>query len=481
MPAVGFYNSPVEKLPSELLGEIFDNCGLEITLPLGEARFPFMLSHVCKSWRTIVLGSPKLWNDITVWEEKRTPLTDMERRIIMPFEACVARSASQPLSLRIGRFTVHPADDAECVQVDITHSRAKLWTLLKAHESRWHKVTISADSIIPELNPHGIFKVPSGTVSLSLIWTASDSQQGQMTTVDLSKAATLWNLRLCGDFSLRMPVPGLTISSLTEVSLLGAFRRATPTCLPDLVSVFKFLPNLLTFATVIGGPVPSSLLPVVEIYAPTLYHLSIFTAGEPGDGRALEFVLQRLRLPAMPLISLELVDLSDEVTRVGIPQLLRRSPTPVQLALGPRDVEEALDTLRVAPNLKRLKLNSEHTAHLLRELTLRPGRPLICPKLKAIMFESSAAEVDIDAEFEELSEEVLIDFIESRWEIPGEAQIGDHPRTLTAFYSSDSESICNFESSAFWKKYTDQGLVVDFNLDELPVRLPTPASYHFVD
>lgn len=55
-------------LPPELLGEIFIRCLPEDTLDLQPSSNvpPLVLCHVCRSWRIIALGTPRLWNELSM-------------------------------------------------------------------------------------------------------------------------------------------------------------------------------------------------------------------------------------------------------------------------------------------------------------------------------------------------------------------------------------------------------------------------------
>ncbi|KAK0491700.1 hypothetical protein EDD18DRAFT_1080433, partial [Armillaria luteobubalina] len=59
--------SPSRRLPTKVLTEIFIRC---LPLydpggsPLDPRAFPWRLSHVCRKWREVAIGTPKLWSSI---------------------------------------------------------------------------------------------------------------------------------------------------------------------------------------------------------------------------------------------------------------------------------------------------------------------------------------------------------------------------------------------------------------------------------
>ena len=80
-----FASSPINKLPIELLSEIFSLClltaeesvpGSEVDEPSSSpiittetVRTPFILSSVCKKWRAVALGRSSLWSNLCITAE----------------------------------------------------------------------------------------------------------------------------------------------------------------------------------------------------------------------------------------------------------------------------------------------------------------------------------------------------------------------------------------------------------------------------
>jgi hypothetical protein len=98
--------SPVRRLPSELLGEIFRYC-LPQNYDEKSAHKAVMLpSHVCKHWRDVALSTPTLWTNIVLRVTDET----FESRVAL-VTAWFSRSGDLPLSFTLdvdGRENVLP-------------------------------------------------------------------------------------------------------------------------------------------------------------------------------------------------------------------------------------------------------------------------------------------------------------------------------------------------------------------------------------
>ncbi|KAK0466605.1 hypothetical protein IW261DRAFT_1683506, partial [Armillaria novae-zelandiae] len=59
--------SPCRRLPNELLTDIFIRCSSvcdELDSPLNPGAFHWTLSHVCRKWREVAIGTPEMWSHI---------------------------------------------------------------------------------------------------------------------------------------------------------------------------------------------------------------------------------------------------------------------------------------------------------------------------------------------------------------------------------------------------------------------------------
>jgi F-box-like len=85
--------APINRIPSEILSLIFENCYAE------QATRNKVLSLVCKSWRNTVVDTPRLWSHIII----RTSWEVRELRTLWNYaEVCLTRSRGVPLDIVVG-------------------------------------------------------------------------------------------------------------------------------------------------------------------------------------------------------------------------------------------------------------------------------------------------------------------------------------------------------------------------------------------
>jgi len=133
--------SPLRKLPPELLQVIFQKTYWD---PATTFTFPWSLSQVCRSWRTVVHSTPILWSCITIdFGTKLTKLRSQEDRL----KLILQRSAYTDLRISI-RGTMNQGD-----------KRLSLLLILIAHSERWRylnlELTITTETIMALRAVHG--------------------------------------------------------------------------------------------------------------------------------------------------------------------------------------------------------------------------------------------------------------------------------------------------------------------------------------
>ncbi|PPR00092.1 hypothetical protein CVT24_008994 [Panaeolus cyanescens] len=109
--------SPLRRLPPELLQEIFGHWHSWPSRWTKWAYLPWVLGHVCQSWRKIALNTPTLWNGIPTLQ-LRKPFTRKPRFLAL-FNELLQRSAGAPLDIWIhcpSDIPTHPAVDALIIQ-----------------------------------------------------------------------------------------------------------------------------------------------------------------------------------------------------------------------------------------------------------------------------------------------------------------------------------------------------------------------------
>ncbi|PPQ87236.1 hypothetical protein CVT25_004087 [Psilocybe cyanescens] len=110
--------APIRRMPADILHEIFYHCLSSHRFPIMDAsEAPLLLTHICSSWRSIALSSPRLWAKVVISlltppHTDPTSLNSTEELLIQKYERAVAlrsevietwldRSGDCPLSISI--------------------------------------------------------------------------------------------------------------------------------------------------------------------------------------------------------------------------------------------------------------------------------------------------------------------------------------------------------------------------------------------
>ncbi|KAF8189692.1 hypothetical protein BJ912DRAFT_361273 [Pholiota molesta] len=98
---------PFEALPVELVIEIFSYCLPELPrFDIDDA--PLLLSRVCKSWKHLVLHTPKLWSafEIEITGSGKDSTATYDKHVMDTMDRWLKRSKSYPLSIRLVHIPV---------------------------------------------------------------------------------------------------------------------------------------------------------------------------------------------------------------------------------------------------------------------------------------------------------------------------------------------------------------------------------------
>lgn len=153
--------SPMRRLPSEVLSEIFffcTHCLLGVSPVRSVKEAPLLFTRVCRRWRDVVLESPRLWTAIHIYVPEVRGLPREERRRIFDIraaglEAWLKRSGALPVSLSLHVSSVN--DNPMCALYGL-HSTtgiagytanaeleySEFSRVLMALSKRWQNVTL---------------------------------------------------------------------------------------------------------------------------------------------------------------------------------------------------------------------------------------------------------------------------------------------------------------------------------------------------
>ncbi|KAF5390790.1 hypothetical protein D9757_004430 [Collybiopsis confluens] len=142
---------PIRRLPREVILEIFEWCvgvnsiepdsvvtddpdlklpGLRVVSSLSSAKAPWILGHISRSWRKIVLSSPNLWSSVSIFLRTEHPTAAVQRRVELAQVSLLAlyltRSQDYPLSLYVNSL----------------HASHPLLSMLYAQSYRWRNAVL---------------------------------------------------------------------------------------------------------------------------------------------------------------------------------------------------------------------------------------------------------------------------------------------------------------------------------------------------
>ncbi|KAJ7026858.1 hypothetical protein C8F04DRAFT_1123940 [Mycena alexandri] len=404
-------SSPVRRLPSELLVEIFDMCAppnASKTLASDtvadeedrlNARYLLRLSQVCAFWRGLAMETPRLWSevviDMTLWCDAKTPA-----RFTSSLRSHLSRGGNSPLRLF----------------ADLSTPQQAVVDLLVEHSRRWRNVSLWFDFQFRNLaGAKG--NLPS-LKALHIENTGDQSDLGEV--IDIFEVAPrLTRVTLCG------PLPSLPIIPWQQ---LRFFEYITPPPRAgqehtDLFGALSLMSRLsldtdFSLDFEISGDSPVDLHPIVS----NVSSLSLTFFSVTSQSHVLGEVFKALTLPRLKRLEIPR-RWSDPPPLWGQTHFLMfASRSSLQMNLTELEVhivitdEELLKCLSVLPNLTRLGISDcggphQHiliTDNLLRHLTWKPDSNCLIPHLHIVFFTSLF----------HFADDVFWDFLASRL-VPG--------------------------------------------------------------
>ncbi|KAJ7817969.1 hypothetical protein B0H13DRAFT_2682990 [Mycena leptocephala] len=254
------YKYPVLTLPNEIVSEIFIHFlpAYPECPPLTGLLSPTVLTHVCRRWREIALGTPTLWSAIGTSYYDGIPLKQKAHL----FDLWLKRSRSRPLSLRI-----------------VNRDVAEILAAVVPHRARWEHL----DFLLPPSYPH-IFDSPMPLLR------HLDLELSDYPATDSDVLATFCDVPLLR--SVILDAAALTSimlpwAQLTSLTLSNVYLR-------ECVTVLQKTSNLVHCELWLRfGSINDQLGP--DIPLPCLESLTLV---DPGDDPVTDF-LEKFIVPAL--------------------------------------------------------------------------------------------------------------------------------------------------------------------------------------
>ncbi|KAK1219983.1 hypothetical protein PQX77_017267 [Marasmius sp. AFHP31] len=119
--------SPVHRLPTETLTEIFSHACKHNCLSHSLPPQTIKLSRVCGRWWEVIRSAPKLWSSIIIWFSfRRRKLLALEKLVRLFLD----RSATQPLYLQLCFFNMDQDSNGMSSILHVLHDHAARWQVL---------------------------------------------------------------------------------------------------------------------------------------------------------------------------------------------------------------------------------------------------------------------------------------------------------------------------------------------------------------
>ncbi|THG99502.1 hypothetical protein EW145_g7257, partial [Phellinidium pouzarii] len=420
---------PIQKLPPELLAEIFIYCLPEEHESAQASRraAPLSVSSVCCSWRQLALSLPRLWARFDL-VQRAVPAGDV--RALEMAKAWISRSRNVPLSFSLcvetGAITRRVAqreedgdgdDDKDEDEDSSQRHRKELYTLpfrplceaVLEQQHRWKRVSI--DYAIEESASHPEMDM----VDMPLLEELDLSlpSPGSKALVDLAHSPRLQKLSLSGDFTVALGSKNLEHLKTVHLDLgkeqvLTRFPDTSNLIsIADLLAVINRTPNVEHLsASVCGVADPPDKDGSISLSSLRSFSLNVYES----NGVSVKTVFSSLTLPSLEDFSLSICSIPRNNASFGIADLLTRSGAQLtRLSLQAPSVtsSEVLMVLRCCVHLVDLVLvdqirSKEETRALVFALTptsrykllsghanTELGDTYLCPMLQTLEFSAS--------------------------------------------------------------------------------------------
>ncbi|KAF9457777.1 hypothetical protein BDZ94DRAFT_1227394 [Collybia nuda] len=368
-------NAHINRMPVEILGEIFIHCLGEIdpartgssptSLSPSPLADPQTLGEVCRFWRDVTLSTPSLWSKIWIYQPQRSQV----RRV----EMWLNRSREYPLNIRIIQLPGGVTHD--------NHAAAdKILSLLVGQVHRWRRIHFRFGSTAQE----PLLTLPVGAA------TNMESAYVDMWKWDQASADQFWKICFSSP-SLRhadwvsytkKPPNYVPWTQLTSITLYHGLT------VEECMSILQGCRHLEALCIHAIWTYDSLVDPYGPLTLPSLRHLSFLGYVE---GTA---IFNRLTLPS--LTSLEISNAHphhhhERRSCMSFRNLLQRSACRLEklrlfnTSISPSDLHNYLSTPQML-SLLELDLEAPVTNQTIHSLTLsdNPRQPHLLPNLEAI-------------------------------------------------------------------------------------------------
>ncbi|KAJ7189109.1 hypothetical protein C8R46DRAFT_1244633 [Mycena filopes] len=392
--------SPVRRLPTELLAEIFGLCAptAHPTTPAAELdqiarKYLLNLSQVCSRWHEVTMTTPKLWStvafDTCFWDECSASYAVL----LSLLEVGLERSGNHPLTLDVAVDSTHPR-----------RVQQQIFDLIGKHSHRWEKLRLWVEPKAFTYLAGARGKMPLLRV-LSLV-SSTDANYPYADDV-FEIAQRLREVSLSG-WPPKLPkLPWESLSKLTYDNLDSNHLTLAmlPQLSPDTVSHISLDPSILIL--------PFDLPPIIA-------HVSSLTVAllrgrEYRMSALLKIFLDRVTLPGLRRLSFSGRTTEDvpEWSQQRFLDLAARSSFHHSLTMlsifALIEDKELISCLAVLPLLEELHISdcknrALMTDILLHSLNWRTDETNLVPRLSSVQFTSAM----------KFSDTALLQFVTSR-------------------------------------------------------------------
>ncbi|TFK33937.1 hypothetical protein BDQ12DRAFT_715603 [Crucibulum laeve] len=385
--------SAINRLPLELLAEIFVHCIPEGFVIPRYRDAPILLCRVCKHWNVVATSTPSLWASISIrygTDERNYNLRESLIRLWLE------RSRQGPLDISLALRA------EEWAEIETQPLFVAILKLLIREYRRWRTIEIT----IPKCIPPSLCVFPAGGAPLlesaSINITSSHSNfryPFSYACADIFKGSAQLRALKWQMVNLQMPalIKDLDLSVLRDLYLECSLSPS------QCLQILERCPLLQScYFENINQSSPASELPISLLTLPSLCSLTI-------QGQTtVDSILDLVTLPSLKSLIVSLTTMRGGIRPLQpskLPTLISRSSSPLEkLVLDNIPIAEAelIQCLTMLPSLSVLEINDDNqyfprlTDKIIDALgnISSENRGFICPKLEVVKFTGNVSCTD---------------------------------------------------------------------------------------